>query len=123
MKNILRFKQMIDLNKVLTQRHSYIGSVVTDGCFPVDAQRHMLVVRINHVAQVFICDILLREWKIFCLVSYQKIACEIHLKNVRCKFVDGLDAKRRQICFQPPPEAFVIGNIFLSFIENASNVE
>lgn len=114
---------MIDLHKVLTQRHPHIRSVVANRRLPVDAQRHMLVVSIDHVAQVFICDILLCEGKIFCLVPYQKIACEIHPQHIRRKFVNGFDAKRRKIRFQPVPKAFVLRRVFFSLVENASNVQ
>jgi hypothetical protein len=85
---------MIDLNKVLTQRHPHDSTIVAHSRFPVNAQRHVPVIRVHHVAHVFICDILLRERKILCLISYQKIACEIHLQNIRRKFVDRFDAKR-----------------------------
>lgn len=72
---VLRFEKMIDLNKMLTKRCSHDRTIIAYCSSPVDAQRHMLVICIDYVAHVFVCDILLREGKIFRLVSYQKIAC------------------------------------------------
>lgn len=90
----LRLEEVINLNKMLAQSTPHDFSVIAHRCLPTDAQRHVVVVSIHDVAHVFICDILLRERKIFRLASYQEIACEIHLKHVGGQVVDGFDAKR-----------------------------
>lgn len=89
-----RLKEMINLHKVLPQSTSHDLSVIAHGRFPIYAQRHVFVVRVNNVAHVFVRDILLRERKIFRFASYQEIACEIHLQNIRCQLINGSDAKR-----------------------------
>jgi hypothetical protein len=85
---------MINLYEMLPQSTPHDLSIITHGRFPIYAQRHVFVIRVDNVAHVFVRDILLREWKIFCLASYQEIACEIHLKNIGCQFIYGSDAKR-----------------------------
>lgn len=90
----LRLEEMIDLNEMLPQSTPHDLPVIAHRRPPTDAQRHVVVVSIHDVAHVFVCDILLREWKIFRLASYQEIACEIHLKHVGGQVVDGFDAKR-----------------------------
>jgi hypothetical protein len=79
---------------MLSQSTPYDLSIIAHGRFPIYAQRHVFVIRVDNVAHVFVCDILLREWKIFRFASYQEIAREIHLKNIGCQFAHGSDAKR-----------------------------
>lgn len=75
----LRLKKMVNLNKMLAQRTANDFSVIAYGRLPINTQRHVLIIRVNNVAQVFVCDILLRKRNVFCLASYQEIICKFHL--------------------------------------------
>ena len=73
---------MINLNVMLTQRTADELPVIAHRRFPINTQRHVLIIRVDNIAQVFVCDILLRKRNVFCFVSYQEIVCKFHFQNI-----------------------------------------
>lgn len=107
---------------MLAQRVPYDFSIIAHRRLPVNAQRHVFVIRVHDVAHVFVRDMLLRKWKVLCLVLYQEVAREVHFQNIGREFIDGSDAERRQVRFQPIPKAGRLDWFLAALIQDASNV-